>query len=85
MSKRQLVQLLAELLPAALFTHLRRGIALCRYNYHSAVRTPSQKADSGFPADVHGTCLHCQALIHRDRDGQWREVPLGLFKATESA
>ncbi|MFY7836876.1 MAG: hypothetical protein ACOVQ0_11425 [Novosphingobium sp.] len=78
MTKRDLVELMARLLPENMFTAIRRRHALCRFNYHSAIKV-RRSASGGFGVGLFATCKHCGQLVERDRARQWRAFPAGLF------
>lgn len=78
MTKRDLVELIALLLPENIFTAIRRRYALCRFNYHSAIKVrPSDPRAGGM--GLFANCKHCGQLVKRDRARQWRAFPAGIF------
>lgn len=82
MIKRDFIIAMSQFLPDWLFKPIRRQFPLCRYNLHSAVRTRSK--DDNAKIGRYDVCMHCGAIVSRDRTGQWREIPAGLFSAGEA-
>lgn len=69
---RSLVILLHYVMPSFLFKRIRRNVALCAYNFHSARRSTSDRRGLLTGGSIE-TCKHCGSFVYRDREGEWRQ------------